>query len=123
MTTVGMDAVTVADVRDALARFGERYTARMFTPLEMHESRARPAALAHRVAVKEAVMKLLSPSRPDTLPWTSIEVRADTPGTFTVALTGDATRLAGTARVGTVHASSSLAGGLAVAVATAEEAR
>jgi holo-[acyl-carrier protein] synthase len=57
---LGLDLVKVSRVEQALARFGDRFLARCFTPAEAAEAlkRPRPAqALAMRFAAKEAFAK------------------------------------------------------------------
>jgi holo-[acyl-carrier protein] synthase len=49
----------VARIRDALARFGPRFSARVLTPAEQGYVRDRPETLAGRWAAKEAVSKVL----------------------------------------------------------------
>jgi holo-[acyl-carrier protein] synthase len=57
---IGVDLVEVARMRAALARYGERFAARILTAAELEEFRcsARPAQfLAKRFAAKEALVK------------------------------------------------------------------
>jgi len=58
-TELGIDIVRVSRIRDALARFGERFVGRVCTPREAAYVRGRPATLAGRWAAKEAVSKVL----------------------------------------------------------------
>jgi len=99
---VGIDLVSVEDVANSVARFGQAYLERVFTPHELASTRpdprsgdGRPAAdgLAARFAAKEAVLKVLRPGemRPD---WHTIEIRRLTDGWCDVVLTGTAADLA-----------------------------
>ena len=56
---LGLDIIRVERIRDALARFGERFTRRVLTPAEATYVRGRPETFAGRWAAKEAVSKVL----------------------------------------------------------------
>lgn len=56
---LGLDIIRVQRIRDALARFGERFVRRVLTPREAAYVRGRPETLAGRWAAKEAVSKVL----------------------------------------------------------------
>jgi holo-[acyl-carrier protein] synthase len=56
---LGLDIDRVERIRDALARFGERFTRRVLTPAEAAYVRGRPETFAGRWAAKEAVSKVL----------------------------------------------------------------
>jgi len=75
---VGVDLVRVADIAGSIARFGERYTARIFTDAErqycVEDGRHAAQRFAARFAAKEATMKVLRPSANDGVAWRSIEV-------------------------------------------------
>jgi holo-[acyl-carrier protein] synthase len=58
-TELGIDIIKVERIRDALARFGERFTKRILTDAERRYVRDRPETLAGRWAAKEAVSKVL----------------------------------------------------------------
>jgi holo-[acyl-carrier protein] synthase len=58
-TELGIDIIRVARIRDALARFGDRFVARVCTPPEAAYVRGRAETLAGRWAAKEAVSKVL----------------------------------------------------------------
>ena len=59
MIVCGVDVVEVSRIERALARRGERFLARIYTPLEVAVSRGRAGELAARFAAKEAVSKAL----------------------------------------------------------------
>ncbi|GGL12561.1 phosphopantetheinyl transferase (holo-ACP synthase) [Curtobacterium luteum] len=61
----GTDLTAVDDVVRGIATHGERYLARIFTDRERADSGDDPERLAARFAGKEAVVKLLRPSRAD----------------------------------------------------------
>jgi len=59
ITELGIDIIKVARIRDALARFGSRFSARVLTEAERRYVRDRPETMAGRWAAKEAVSKVL----------------------------------------------------------------
>ncbi len=56
---LGLDIVRVERIRDALARFGDRFVRRVLTSREAAYVRGRPETFAGRWAAKEAVSKVL----------------------------------------------------------------
>jgi holo-[acyl-carrier protein] synthase len=56
---VGIDIIEIERVADVIARHGDRFLARVFTPDEIAHCRGRVHELAARFAAKEAVMKAL----------------------------------------------------------------
>jgi len=95
---VGVDLVRVADVAASLARFGDRYAARLFTSDERaycREDETRAAErFAARFAAKEATLKVLRPTEYDGIDWRSIEVRRLDEGACEIVLHGEALSLA-----------------------------
>lgn len=59
MLTSGVDLIEIARVEAAVARFGERFLKRVYTPAELAYCRGRVSELAARFAAKEAVAKAL----------------------------------------------------------------
>ena len=55
----GVDLVSIPRIERALARFGDRFLARVYTRREIDHSRGRGAQLATRFAAKEAAAKAL----------------------------------------------------------------
>lgn len=91
---LGVDLIEIARVERALARFGDRFLQRVFTPAEVLYCRGRLPELAARFAAKEAVskalgvgMRMLSPSGID---WRDVEVTGDRRGKPLVQLHGRA---------------------------------
>ncbi|MGO9581532.1 MAG: holo-ACP synthase [Acidimicrobiales bacterium] len=116
---VGVDLVRVDEVQAALARFGDRYLSRLFTPHEVAcatgDGEVRARHLAARFAAKEAAMKALGPG--DRLPaWRSIEVRQEPGGRCTLQLSDYAAELARRAGLSEFAVSLSHEGDLATAV-------
>jgi holo-[acyl-carrier protein] synthase len=58
-TELGIDIIKVDRIRDALARFGPRFSRRVLTSSEAAYVRERPESFAGRWAAKEAVSKVL----------------------------------------------------------------
>jgi holo-[acyl-carrier protein] synthase len=95
---VGIDVISVAEVRDALDRFGDRYVRRTFTDHEAaYCRRGAPAVaaarFAARFAAKEAVVKALQP-RQRWSDWSAIEIRRHQSGRCDVRLHREAAALA-----------------------------
>lgn len=91
---VGVDLIEIARVERALARHGERFLRRVFTPAEVRYARGRVAELAARFAAKEAVSKALGVGvrllSPDGVGWTEVEVLGDWRGRPEITLYGRA---------------------------------
>jgi holo-[acyl-carrier protein] synthase len=74
---IGLDATEIPRIERTLARFGERFLRRIFTPDEVAYCmrRRNPAPhLAGRFAAKEAAMKALGTGRSRGVLWRDIEV-------------------------------------------------
>jgi holo-[acyl-carrier protein] synthase len=94
MLTVGIDMVEIARVERVLARHGDHFLERVFTPTEILYCRARPPELAARFAAKEAVAKALGVgmrmlSR-DGINWQDAEIVGDVRGKPLIRLHGRA---------------------------------
>ena len=75
--SVGMDLVDVAEVEESLARFGDPYLQRVFTPREVAACGGDARRLAACFAAKEAVAKTFD-AGDEALDWRSIEVLGGT---------------------------------------------
>lgn len=92
---IGNDAIDIRRVEKTLARFGERFTARVFTPIEQRKSdrrAARAASYAKRFAAKEACSKALGTGFSRGVFWRDLGVVNEPSGRPTMALTGGAAR-------------------------------
>ena len=92
---IGNDAIDIRRVEKTLARFGERFTARVFTAIEQHKSdrrAARAASYAKRFAAKEACSKALGTGFSRGVFWRDLGVVNEPSGRPTMALTGGAAR-------------------------------
>jgi len=117
----GIDAIEPQRIAAALARHGERFLVRIFTPAERIICRERVNSLAARFAAKEAVAKVLGTGL-GTIAWREIEVLANERGRPVLVLHGAAAARA--AQLGLQHWSVSLThlAGLALALVVASAA-
>jgi holo-[acyl-carrier protein] synthase len=93
---LGIDVVEVDRIRRAVARWGEAFLYRVFTPAELNRGSASVGGaerLAGRFAAKEAVMKALGIGRRG-IGWQEIEITVDPMGMPGVRLTGRAAAVA-----------------------------
>ena len=94
MLTTGVDLVEIARFKRVLARHGDRFVARVFTPAEVLYCRGRPSELAARFAAKEAVSKALGVGMRmlarDGINWHDAEIVGDMRGKPLVRLHGRA---------------------------------
>ncbi len=89
VSAVGVDIVEIHRIEAALARFGERFLARVYTKLEVAACRGRVNELAARFSAKEAVMKALGTGARGVA-WREIEVLPNHRGKPLVYLHGRA---------------------------------
>jgi holo-[acyl-carrier protein] synthase len=114
----GIDAIEPERIAAALARHGERFLERIFTPAERVICRGRVNSLAARFAAKEAVAKALGTGL-GTIAWREVEILANERGRPVLVLHGAAAARA--AHLGLQHWSVSLThlNGLALAMVIA----
>ena len=93
MIRCGIDQIEIARVEQGIARLGERFLARLFTPGERADCADQPVRLAARFAAKEAVAKALGTGIGD-VGWHDIEIRTGARGRPTLTLHGRAAALA-----------------------------
>lgn len=94
MIRCGIDMIENIRIEDSIARFGERFYTRFFTPGEREDCNDQPHRLAARIAAKEAVAKALGTGIGD-VKWVEIEIRVNNPRKRpTLHLHGDAARVA-----------------------------
>ena len=73
----GLDAIEIGRVAEALARYGDRFIRRLFTPGEQaycQRKRDFASSFAARFAAKEAAMKALGTGYSRGVHWVGIEV-------------------------------------------------
>jgi holo-[acyl-carrier protein] synthase len=90
---VGIDLVSVEQVKESIADHGRRYLSRVYTNQELVESRSEPERLAARFAAKEATMKALGRGD-EGFGWRAIEVASGADGQPHIELTGAVAELA-----------------------------
>ena len=91
---IGSDLSDIRRIQKSLDRFGDRFTARVFTDAERARSEAKPdraASYAKRFAAKEACAKALGTGVPRRgVHWNDMGVVNQRSGKPTMALTGGA---------------------------------
>jgi holo-[acyl-carrier protein] synthase len=115
-TELGIDIIRVSRIAASLARFGDRFTARVLTPAEAAYVRNRAETMAGRWAAKEAVSKVLGLGVRG-VGWRDIEIERLPTGQPSVRLHGRAARRAEQLRMGRVAVSISHEDEYAVAIA------
>lgn len=85
----GIDIIEIFRIRQAIARWGERFLCRIYTETERERYAGKPSSLAARFACKEAVMKLLGTGR-NGVSWQEIETLSQPGGKPVVHLYGQA---------------------------------
>ena len=94
MLTTGADILHIPRIEDALAKHGERFLQRVYTPQELSYCRNRIPELAARFAAKEAISKALGVGMRimarDGIYWHDAEVVNDPLGKPLVKLYGKA---------------------------------
>lgn len=115
-TELGIDIIRVERIRDALARFGERFSKRVLTESERRYVRDRPETFAGRWAAKEAVSKVLGLGVRG-IGWKDIEVQRLPTGQPAVRLHGRAARRADQLGMGRIALSITHESDYAVAIA------
>src|SRR5512134_1670699 len=92
MLRCGIDMIENRRIEDGIARLGERFLNRFFTPGERADCEDKPHRLAARLAGKEAVAKALGTGIGD-VSWQEIEIRCGERGRPALLLHGAAARL------------------------------
>ncbi len=93
MLRCGIDSIEISRVEEGIARFGERFLNRFFTPGERSDCSDQPHRLAARLAGKEAVSKALGTGI-GVVGWRDIEIRGDERGRPALVLHGAAAEAA-----------------------------
>lgn len=93
---VGSDIIDIRRIEETLARFGDRFTLRIYTELERARAERRPeqraATYAKRFAAKEACAKALGTGLKRGVFWRDMGVANLPSGQPTMRLTGGAAR-------------------------------
>ncbi len=93
MLRCGIDMIENRRIEEGIARLGERFLNRFFTPAERTECEDRPYRLAARLAAKEAVSKVFGTGIGD-VSWHEIEILRDARGRPVLHLHGAAAVIA-----------------------------
>jgi holo-[acyl-carrier protein] synthase len=92
----GVDTIDIRRIETSLARFGDRFTHRIYTELERKRAERRPnqraATYAKRFAAKEATSKALGTGLKKGVFWRDMGVANLPSGQPTMVLTGGAAR-------------------------------
>lgn len=92
---IGADLCDITRIEKTLSRFGERFTTRVFTPIERDKSdrrKERAASYAKRFAAKEACSKALGTGVKFGVAWRELGVENLPSGKPTMILLGGAER-------------------------------
>jgi holo-[acyl-carrier protein] synthase len=106
---IGTDITEIPRIRLSIARFGERFLRRVYTPAEIaYCQRKKNAAesFAARFAAKEAAAKALGTGISFGVSWQELEVVRESSGKPALRLSGRAAQIA--AQLGVVRSSVSL---------------
>src|SRR5210317_1403055 len=80
---IGIDIIEIKRIKQAIERYGDNFTNRVFTPWEIQYCRGKIDpffSFAGRFAVKEAVFKAVGTGFAEGVKWTSVEVVNDPSG-------------------------------------------
>ena len=105
----GIDITEVARIAAAIARYGDRFLQRVYTPREIAYCQSKRNAherFAARFAAKEAAMKAIGTGLRRGVTWQDVEVGRESGGRPTIIFTGKAAEFA--AKLGTRHVALSL---------------
>lgn len=83
----GVDLIEIARIQEVIARHGNHYLERIYTPAELEYCGKRAESLAGRFAAKEAVVKALGCGIGDVT-WKEIEIVGDEQNAPLLTLTG-----------------------------------
>jgi holo-[acyl-carrier protein] synthase len=121
---VGIDLVNIPRMAGVIARWGDRFTERVFSPHEIEACtrRARPAsAYAIRFAAKEAFSKAMGMGMKGGLSWREIEVFNDPKGKPGLRIHGRSLDICVKKGIGPIHLSLSDEGDYGSAVVVLEK--
>ncbi len=120
---IGIDLIAIGRIERAIARFGDRFLARLLTEQERAGARGAQASyVAGRFAAKEATLKALGTGISGAIRWRDVEVLAETSGAPRLRLQGEALRRARSLGVTWAHVSLTHDREYAAAVAVLEVA-
>jgi len=121
---VGTDLIEIARIRHSVARFGDRFLHRVFTPGEIAYCRSKKNAaesFAARFAAKEAGAKALGTGISQGVSWLELEVVREPSGKPSLQLTGRASHRARHLGMATISLSITHSKDIALAVVVMED--
>ncbi|MBM3761188.1 MAG: holo-[acyl-carrier-protein] synthase [Acidobacteria bacterium] len=121
---IGVDLEEVERIGESIAKFGERFLEKIFTPTEIAFCQGKANSkerFAARFAAKEAAFKALQASWEGGLRWQDFELIAQPGGAPRLELHGEAARLAAAREVSRVHVSFSHTKAHVTAIVIAEK--
>ncbi len=86
--SIGVDIVEISRIKQAIARWGDRFLHRVYTQSELKLCHKKPSSLAARFAGKEAVIKALQQTK--GICWRHIEILSEPDGKPLLRLYGKA---------------------------------
>jgi len=120
---IGVDVIEIQRLRDVLARQGDRFIRRVFTPTEQEYCQSQRDSIPHyaaRFAAKEAAFKALGTGWAKGVRWLDVEVRRKAGGAPELMLSGEAKRLSEALGGSKLHVSLSHAVHSAIAMVVIE---
>lgn len=92
--SAGVDLIETARIEATIARYGDRFLSRVFTPYELQYCQGSIPQLAARFAAKEAASKVLGTGLQGGITWHDIEIVTEASGKPTIRLHGCAAQRA-----------------------------
>jgi holo-[acyl-carrier protein] synthase len=120
---IGTDLAEIARIEQSIARFGQRFLERIYTPGEIAYCQSKKSfaeSFAARFAAKEAAAKALGTGISHGVSWHEFEVRRESTGRPILHLTGRAAELAAALGVTRLSLSLTHTKGMAMAVVVME---
>src|SRR5262245_44569867 len=93
---IGIDLIEVSRIRDAIAKYGDRFTNRIYTKVEIEYCSSKKNAALHyagRFAAKEAAFKAMERGWMGDISWKEIEVYNEPSGAPRIVFYGKALEL------------------------------
>ena len=93
---IGIDLIEVGRIRDAIAKYGDRFTNRIYTKIEIEYCSSKKNAALHyagRFAAKEAAFKAMERGWMGDISWKEIEIYNEPSGAPRIVFYGKALEL------------------------------
>ncbi len=121
---IGVDLIEIERIQENLTKHGERFEAKVFTPVEREYCRRMPIPAQHyaaRFAAKEAFLKALGTGWAKGITWRDVGIENLPSGMPRLSISGRAQELVEEYGVGEMHVTLSHSRGHAVAVVVLEK--